>query len=84
VSGVGCSCAISQWCQETLYRECWETGVLNSRTGLATHPNMTNNETSNGEGQRKEVYYGALEHHRKRQRKHFSPSSSTTTNFRFK
>jgi hypothetical protein len=48
---------------------------------------MPNKKTSSGEGQRKEIYYAALVHHDKRQRKHFSPSLSpsfTSMSLRFK
>jgi hypothetical protein len=35
---------------------------------LATHPNMSKNETSDSEGQRKEVYYMAQAYYGKRQK----------------
>jgi hypothetical protein len=54
-------------------------------SGPATHPNTPNKETSSGKGQRREIYYGAQAHHRKRQRKHFSHVClSTGMSLRFK
>jgi hypothetical protein len=44
-------------------------------SGLATFCDTLNKEMNNDRGQRKEVYYAAPAHHKKKQSKHFIPSS---------
>jgi hypothetical protein len=44
-------------------------------------PNTPKKEIGSGKGQRKEIYYTAQAHSRKRQRKHFSPFSGYRQEF---